>query len=133
MAMDKLKKFFIVPDEDELESSTEHSFEDDVVIMEDTRSKLRDVKGVNQDDSQVILMEPRAYSESQSIANHIKSERSVIVNLHRVTPEQARRIIDFLTGTVYALEGNIEKLGGKIILCTPKSVSVAGEISEGGN
>jgi cell division inhibitor SepF len=129
MAMDKLKKFFIVPEDEEIESN----YEEDVVLMEDTKRSSKSLQEISHDDSQVILMEPRAYSESQSIANHIKADKSVIVNLHRVTPEQARRIIDFLTGTVYALEGSIEKLGGKIILCAPKSVNVAGEISESVN
>ena len=75
-------------------------------------------------------MEPRAYSESQTIADHLKKRNSVVVNLKRVTSEQAKRIIDFLTGCIYAIGGDLQKLGNGIYLCTPKNVSVQGKMSE---
>jgi len=78
----------------------------------------------------MILFEPRAYSESQQIANYLKSNNAVIVNLKRVTPDQAKRIVDFLSGTLYAIEGGLEKLGGGIFLCTPKDVPVEGKITD---
>ena len=46
------------------------------------------------------------------------------VNLKRVTPDQAKRIVDFLYGTIYAIGGDIQKLGGGIFLCTPNNVNV---------
>ena len=78
----------------------------------------------------MILLEPRAYSESQQIADYLKSNSSVIVNLKRVTPDQAKRIVDFLSGTIYAIGGDLQKLGGGIFLCTPHSISVEGKISD---
>jgi len=78
----------------------------------------------------MILAEPRAYSESQQIADHIKKRNSVIVNLKRVTNDQAKRIIDFLSGTLYALGGQLQKLGNGIYLCTPKNINVEGRMSE---
>ena len=80
--------------------------------------------------NKMILIEPRAYSESQTIADHLKKRNSVVVNLKRVTSDQAKRIIDFLTGTIYAIGGDLQKLGNGIYLCTPKNVSVQGKISE---
>lgn len=78
----------------------------------------------------MILAEPRAYSESQQIADHIKKRNSVIVNLKRVTNDQAKRIIDFLSGTLYALGGSLQKLGNGIYLCTPKNVNVEGRMTD---
>ena len=78
----------------------------------------------------MILAEPIAYSESQQIADHIKKRNSVIVNLKRVTNDQAKRIIDFLSGTLYALGGQLQKLGNGIYLCTPKNINVEGRMSE---
>jgi len=78
----------------------------------------------------VILLEPRAYSESQQIADYLKKNSSVIVNLKRVTPDQAKRIVDFLSGTLYAIEGDLQKLGGGIFLCTPHGMNVEGKISD---
>lgn len=80
--------------------------------------------------SKMILMEPRAYSESQQIADHLKNRNSVVVNLKRVTSDQAKRIIDFLTGTLYAIGGDLENIGVGIYLCTPKNVSVQGKITD---
>ena len=78
----------------------------------------------------MILLEPRAYSESQQIADHLKKRNTVVVNMKRVTPDQAKRIVDFLSGTVYALGGDLQKIGGGIFLCTPKNVDVEGAITD---
>ena len=75
-------------------------------------------------------MEPKFFAEAQEIADHIKGRRPVVVNLQRIDPSEARRIIDFLGGTVYALGGEIQKIGSHIILCTPENVEVSGTISE---
>lgn len=80
--------------------------------------------------SKMMLLEPRAYSESQQIADYLKNRCAVVVNLKRVTPDQAKRIVDFLSGTVYALGGDLQKIGMGIFLCTPKNVNVEGTISE---
>lgn len=84
----------------------------------------------NESGSKMILIEPRAYSESQTIADHLKKRNSVVVNLKRVTSDQAKRIIDFLTGCVYAIGGDLQKLGSGIYLCTPKNVSVQGKMTD---
>ena len=81
--------------------------------------------------NKMILVEPRAYSESQTIADHLKKRNSVVVNLKRVTSDQAKRIIDFLTGCIYAIGGDLEKLGNGIYLCTPKNVTVQGKMTDG--
>jgi len=78
----------------------------------------------------MILLEPRAFSESQQIADHLKKRNTVVVNMKRVTAEQAKRIIDFLSGTVYAIGGDLQKIGVGIFLCTPKNVNVEGSITD---
>lgn len=83
-----------------------------------------------QKSSKVILMEPRVYAEAQDIADHLKNRRAVVVNLQRIEQDQAKRIVDFLSGTVYAIQGDIQKIGPNIILCTPDNVEVSGNISE---
>ncbi len=80
--------------------------------------------------SKMILVEPRAYSESQQIADYLKNRNTVVVNLKRVTSDQAKRLIDFLTGTIYAIGGNLQKLGNGIYLCTPNNVNIQGKMSE---
>ena len=84
----------------------------------------------NNGGSKMILLEPRAYSESQQIVDHLKHRNTVVVNLKRVTSDQAKRIVDFLSGTIYAIGGDIQKIGGGIFLCTPNNVNIQGSISD---
>ena len=80
--------------------------------------------------TKMILLEPRAFSESQQIADHLKKRNTVVVNLKRVTSDQAKRIVDFLSGTIYAIGGDLQKIGGGIFLCTPNNINVQGKITE---
>ena len=80
--------------------------------------------------SKMILLEPRAYSESQQIADYLKKRNTVVVNLKRVTPDQGKRIIDFVSGCLYAIGGSMQKLGDGIFLCTPKNINVQGKMTE---
>ena len=114
MALNKLKKFVT---EEVMDEVSEDEYYDEKVNMAIGNGKM-------------ILLEPRAYSESQQIADHLKKRNTVVVNMKRVTPDQAKRIVDFLSGTVYAIGGDLQKIGGGIFLCTPKNVNVEGTISE---
>lgn len=80
--------------------------------------------------NKMILLEPRAFSEAQQIADHLKKRNTVVVNLKRVTSDQAKRIVDFLSGTIYAINGELQKIGGGIFLCTPKNITVQGKITD---
>lgn len=95
-----------------------------------TEEALRDSSGEGR---KLILLEPRAFSESQQIADHLKNRHTVVVNFKRVTTDQAKRIIDFISGTIYAIGGELQKIGGGIFLCTPKNISVQGKITEEDN
>ena len=98
----------------------------------DEESGEKTINTIAKKGNTMILLEPRAYSESQQIADYLKNNSSVVVNLRRVTPDQAKRIVDFLSGTIYAIGGDLQKLGGGIFLCTPNSVNVEGKISDEG-
>ncbi len=84
----------------------------------------------NDGGSKMILLEPRAYSESQQIVDYLRNRNAVVVNLKRVTSDQAKRIVDFLSGTIYAIGGEIQKIGGGIFLCTPNNVNIQGKITD---
>lgn len=80
-------------------------------------------------DTHMVLFEPRSFEEAEEVATYLKDKRAAVVNLHRLQRDYAQRTIDFLTGVVFALDGTIQKIGHDVILCTPHSVSVEGEIS----
>lgn len=77
-----------------------------------------------------ILIEPRAYSEAQQIVDYLKKRNAVLVKLSRVTPDQGRKIMDFLSGSIYAIGGTLNKLGGGIFLCAPKDVDIEGKMGD---
>lgn len=123
MALDKWKSIF---------GGEEEEVADSVPVEEEyyttSREKYHEENGVA--GSKMILLEPRAYSESQQIADYLKTRNAVVVNLKRVTPDQAKRIVDFLSGTLYSIGGNLQKLGGGIFLCAPNNVNVEGKMSD---
>ncbi len=117
-----LKKIFTYDGDDENLVGTEDEYYN---MSEEEAIKEADKSG-----NKMILLEPRAYSESQQIADHLKNRNSVVVNLKRVTSDQAKRIIDFLSGVIYAIGGSMQKIGVGIYLCAPKNVNVQGKISD---
>ena len=118
MALSKFKKILV---------DDEYDDEEDV---EEVKTKKKDSSVSATGSGKMILLEPRAYSESQQIADHLKKKNTVVVNMKRVTPDQAKRIVDFLSGTVYALGGDLQKIGAGIFLCTPRTVNVEGAITD---
>lgn len=74
--------------------------------------------------NKITIIEPRVYSEAMNIAKHIFANEAVLVNFTLVEEDQARRIVDFLTGTVYALDGDIQRVGNEIFLCTPSNMEI---------
>ncbi len=114
-----LKKWFTAEEEIEDESNAEQFYKvkKSEILQEDGSTKL-------------VLLEPRAFSETQQIADQLKTRNTVVVNLKRVTSEQAKRIIDFLSGTIYAIGGDIQKVGSGIFLCAPNNVKVNGKITD---
>ena len=124
MGIEKIKNF--ITGETEPEVVEEKQGEDKYYSV----SKEEAVSKAGLSGNKVMLLEPRAYSESQQIADYLKNRTQVIVNMKRVTPDQAKRIIDFLSGTIYAIGGHLEKLGGGIFLATPNNISIEGTYTD---
>ena len=83
---------------------------------------------INVANAKLVMFEPRSYDDAQEIAKHLVEGRACIVNFHRIKKEYAQRIIDFLSGVIYAINGSINKSDVNSYLCSPNSLGVAGEI-----
>ncbi|MGP4080313.1 cell division protein SepF [Pseudalkalibacillus sp. R45] len=132
----RLKNFFAF-DEDLYEDEVYEVEQSEGEEVEPMSRSRRDQKSQNivslqsvQQQVKVVLIEPRTYSEAQEIADQLKNRRAVVMNLQRIPLDQAKRIVDFLSGTVYAIGGDIQKLGPNTFMCTPDNVDVSGAISE---
>lgn len=132
----KVKKWFFEEEDDdeeyeEVEMNNEEETKTTSMFEKAKSTKTSDaVKALSANkDSHLVLFEPRAYSETQEIAIYLKQKRAAVVNLHRLQKEQSKRVIDFLSGVIFAIEGDIQQIGPKIFLCTPKNIGVSGNIT----
>jgi cell division inhibitor SepF len=131
--MNRFMNFIGLQEEEEVierENIVEHAEEPETNPLDSRRNKGNIVSIHSQKNMRMIMSEPRNYEDTQDIADHLRSRRSVVVNLHKARGDQALRIVDFLSGTVYALNGTISKIGPNIFLCTPDNVDILGSISE---
>ncbi|MBN6887080.1 cell division inhibitor SepF [Cytobacillus horneckiae] len=134
----KFKTFFFLDDDDEYDDrDDEYIKEEESSSAKQTQRQQQSTPKQNvvslqsvQKSSKVVLIEPRVYAEAQDIADQLKNRKAVVVNLQRIEKDQAKRIVDFLSGTVYAIGGDIQKIGTDIFLCTPDNVEVSGNISQ---
>lgn len=135
--MNRIMNYIGLQEEEEI-IERERIVEQSEEYVETSPADIRKNKGNivsihSQKNMKVIICEPRQYDETQEIqeiADHLRSRRSVVVNLHKARPDQGLRIVDFLSGTVYALNGTISRVGPNIFLCTPDTVDIQGGISE---
>lgn len=122
--MDKVLGF-IGFEEEEVELYDEPSqFEDD--NPKKKKGNLFSLTGQKQ--MRVVVMEPAKFDDVQAIADNLKNRRSVIVNLEGADKELSRRVVDFISGTTYGLNGSIEKVGAEIFLFVPSNVDVTSEL-----
>lgn len=123
---DKFKKL-ITPDDDDYEY-LELDEEETARLSEYEKPQSKGGVKLPQD-AKMILFEPRSFEECEEVAQYLKEKKAAVVNLHRLQRDYAQRTIDFLTGVIFALDGSIQKIGHNVILCTPKTIGVEGEIS----
>lgn len=132
--MNKIMGFLGLDDNEEyIEETIEEQHEDDDFQPKKQTAKVNNVVSLHaareQSGIRLMLFEPRHYSDAQDIADNLRQRRPVVINLQRVDKDQAKRIVDFLSGTVYALNGDIQKVGDHIFVCTPDHVDIQGTIS----
>lgn len=76
---------------------------------------------------QVVLVKPEQFSDAPSIADNLKSKRTVVLNLESTNRDIARRLLDFLSGVAYADEGSIKRVANSTYIITPYNVDVLGD------
>ncbi|WP_235070691.1 cell division protein SepF [Turicibacter sp. TJ11] len=96
-----------------------------VMQMNTEANKLKLDSNLNK----VIIREPNEYSDAQDIADCLKENYPVFINLQRLEKSQAKRVVDFLSGTIYAIDGDIKRVGTNLFLCTPKTVETEGQVT----
>jgi cell division inhibitor SepF len=80
----------------------------------------------------VMVVEPFSFDDAQHVADHLRNRKPVVINLESTDKEVAKRMIDFISGTTYAINGTIQKIGNNIFLCAPNNVDVTYSSREDG-
>ena len=93
------------------------------------RRKPKVVSLPNTSQVRVVILQPNSFEQSQEICEHLKEKKSIIVNLEFVDKDVARRIIDFVSGAVYGLDGNISKVSNSIFLIAPYNYEITNEVA----
>lgn len=96
-------------------------------------SQVVDFNGASQSSSstqQVVIIKPECYEDAQGICDQIKIKHPVVVNLEKVEFPVAQRIMDFLSGTCYALDGTIQRVSSNIFIIAPVNFDISNETRE---
>ena len=92
--------------------------------------------GVVADLSRIVTLHPRTYNEARTIGENFREGVPVIMNLSEMDDADAKRLVDFAAGLIFAVRGSIERITNKVFLLSPPNISVAAEdkqrIAEGG-
>jgi cell division inhibitor SepF len=78
----------------------------------------------------VVVAEPKVFEEVQGLADNLKNRCPVIVNLEKAEPELAKRVVDFVCGVTYALNGSLQKVGSGIFLAVPNNMDIASQLGD---
>lgn len=112
----------------EFENSTNFEADESETLDSGKRGKVVKIHTTAQ--LKLVVMQPETFEDARDIANHLKSKKPVVMNLESVDREVARRIVDFLSGAVYALDGNIQKVSNGIFLIAPYNVGIMGDFKD---
>lgn len=117
-------------DYEDYESTANNNIDDKGTSLTTTnnnkKNKVVGMPGMQQ--VKVIISQPSTFEQSEEICEHLKEKKSIIVNLEYVNKDVARRIVDFISGAVYGLDGNIQKISNSIFLVAPFNYEITNEV-----
>ncbi len=122
--MDKVKIFFGFEEEDMVQKpvSSRKEMEPKTPVIRSFRGSLIPAQSQNQViTGEIKIEEPRIYEDSLNIATYLRESKPVIVNLKYLDNASGKRLIDFVCGTAYAINGHMMKIGENIFLFTPEN------------
>lgn len=91
------------------------------------KSKIVNMPQVQQ--VKMVITQPTSFEQSEEICNYLKERKSVIVNLEYVNKDVARRIVDFISGSIHALDGHIQKVSNAIFLVAPVNYDISSNLA----
>lgn len=105
---------------DEDQATPKHETNDRKVVSIKSAHALRE-------NGKIALFEPRIYGDAREITEQLLNGQATIINFSQMDPKVAVKTVDFLNGAVFAMDGEIQRIGEQIFLCTPKNFEVTGK------
>lgn len=131
-AMNKMLKWIGISEDeydDENEFLTDGMEEaEDPVIPTGKRGKVVNIHATTQ--LKVVVIQLQSFEDAKDIADHLKSKKPVVINLEKLEKDVSRRVVDFLSGAVYGVDGNIQKVANGIFLIAPYNVGIMGDFKD---
>ncbi len=138
----KLIDFGLLDDDEELDVEVEKIFKPKETPVKESkeakepkesaqlpkRGKIVNIHTTTQ--LKVVVVQPVTFEDSKEIADHLKTKKPIVVNLENIDREVAKQIIDFLSGAVYALDGNIQRISNGIFLIVPYNMGIMGDFKD---
>lgn len=84
----------------------------------------------NSNSLKVVVLSPQSILEARELCDHLRANKPIIMNVEGVDTPLAQRMVDFLSGAVYCLDGDIQKISSGIFLATPASVEITGDLKD---
>ena len=113
---------------EDLISNSDSSYDDTKVSYGNEKNRNRVVNIHATTQLQVILVKPERFEDARTIADHLNSKRTVVLNLESTNKDVSRRLIDFLSGVAYANHGQIKRVANSTFIITPYNVAIEGDL-----
>lgn len=138
--IDKVKYFMGLDDYEEEETPIEEKKQPAVMVQDPeefgrsqsynvtTKNKVVNIHSNAQ--MKVVIHQPTEFDETAGIVDNLKNRKPVIINLESLDPDLARKIFDFCSGALYALDGQIQKVSKGIFILAPSNVDITGDIKQ---
>lgn len=121
------RKISVVSEEPiESERASRKNFGNKVTQIRQTSSK----KIASSNGMEVCVIQPNSFDESREITDTLLAGRTLVLNLEGMDVDVAQRILDFISGSCYAINGKLQKVSNYIFIITPASVGISGDIQE---
>lgn len=120
----RMLDFFGFADEQEEFDEAGNEIDRDGVNEQASKKKNKVIKLSRTKDVKLVVHSPSSFDGVKEIVDDLKNSRAVILNLENRDKNMARRFIDFLSGSVYALNGSTQKLGTGVFIFTPQGMDV---------
>lgn len=142
--LDTLKGIFVAPEDEEMEEEMDilnnaspeemperpaperRTASEDTSVSSRRNNKIVNIHATTQ--LQVVLVKPERFDEASAIADHLNSQKTVVLNLETASKEVSRRLVDFLSGVAYANNGKIQRVANSTFIITPNNVDIMGDL-----